>query len=375
MKKIIYFLIIIAFACNSYAQTDTLRLSVLEAAQLGISHRFDAKADSLNITIAENDLNKSKKELLPNLDANGKFTYNIQLQPSIIPAGYLGFTEPEKIAIGMKNNTAFALDLTYNIFKPGLYTDIKIAKNNLVLEKEKNHKTTTDIKFEITESYYNVLLKYLQYVIARQDEQRYKAYYDLTSGQLNNGAIIESDALQSELDYKNSQMNTKQQTQNYLLSQQFLKYKINVPLQTVLILTDSMETIEQSKKMVDTSSSVASNRSEIKQLIIKQDGNTLLLRKARQNYLPSISLFANYTQLYQGPNFNYSNNFYWAPINYIGFKLSIPLTGTIKNINSVKEYKFKISQTDFNLKQKTADVTYEIQQVDNVIPEIPPEIF
>jgi outer membrane protein TolC len=49
-------------------------------------------------------------------------------------------------------------------------------------------------------------------------------------------------------------------------------------------------------------------------------------------------------------------------VNYIGVKLSLPLIGNIKNINSVKEYKLRSAQTDFILKQKTADIQYEVQE-------------
>jgi len=362
MKKILYLLLFTVFQSNLFAQNDTIRLSISQATQLGISNRFDVKSDSLNINIAESQLIKSKKELLPDLSANGKLTYYGKLQPSIIPAGYLGFTEPAKVAIGMKNNTAFALDLTYPIFKPGLYTDIKVAKNNLARAKEANNKTGYDIITEISESYYDVMLKELQFIIAQKNEQRYKEYYDLANGEFNNGALIESEALQSELDYQNARANTEKQKQNYLLSQQHLKYKINVPAQFTVILTDSLQAMENSKTSVNISLNDASNRSELIQLSIEQDGNALQLKKARQNYLPSLSLFANYTQLFQGSEFNYSNNFYWAPVDYIGVKLSIPITGSFKNVNSVKECKFRISQTKFNLQQKMADIEYEVQQ-------------
>ena len=109
MKKLVIFLFIAAFGKLS-AQTDTLKLSLNQAMQLGIINRFDVKANRMDIDIAKNNLLKSKKELLPELTVNGKLTYYGQIQPSIIPAGYLGFTEPKKIAIGMKNNTALSMD-------------------------------------------------------------------------------------------------------------------------------------------------------------------------------------------------------------------------------------------------------------------------
>jgi outer membrane protein TolC len=266
-----------------------------------------------------------------------------------------------KIAIGMKNNTSLALDLNYTIYKPGLYTDLKIASNNLLLEEERNNKTDIDIKVEIAEAYDNILLKSLQYEIAVKNEDRYKEYYYLTKGKYTSGAILESDMLLAELDYKNSIAATEKQKQDYMLSTGNLKYKINIPEQTIVILTDSLHSDEAGIGDV-YSVDALTKRSEIKQLAIEQDGNELQLKKAKQNYLPSFSLFANYTKFYQGPQFDYSNNFFWAPVNYVGVKLSVPITGSIKNTNSVKEYKLKLAQTDFILKQKTADIQYEVQE-------------
>jgi outer membrane protein TolC len=362
MKKILYFLILTAFCGTITAQTDTLKLSLNQAIQLGLNNRFDAKEGTLNIDIAKNKLVKSKKELLPDISANGKLTYHGEVEPTIVSPGILGITETQKIALGMKNNTAFALDLNYTVYKPGLYTDIKIASNNLELEREKNNKSDIDIKVEIAKVYNNVLLKSLQYEIARNDENRYKEYYDLANGKYSNGALLESDMQLAELDYKNAKANAEKQKQNYLLSIQNLKYQLNVPLQSVIIFTDSLQSSIETNISKDLSKNATVNRSEIKLLKIKQVGYQLELKKARQNYLPTLSLFANYTQLFQNEAFNYSNNFFWSPISYLGVKLSIPISGSFKNTNQVKEFHLKLAQTDLEMKQKTTDVQYEVQE-------------
>ena len=352
----------LAVVCGKLsAQNDTLKLSLEQAIQIGMSNRFDVKGDHLNTDIARNRLIKTRRELLPDLTASGKLLYYGELQPSIIPAGYLGFTEPKKIAIGMKNNTSFALDLNYTIYKPGLYTDKKIASNNLVMEEERNKKSDINIKIEIAEAYDNILLESLQYKIAQKNAGRYKEYYELTRGKYSSGAILESDMLLAELDYKNAIAGLEKQKQEYMLSTKNLKYKINVPEQTVVVLTDSLHSGEAGMDD-ELSADGLTKRSEIKQLEIEQAGNELQLKKAKENYLPSVSLFGNYTKFYQGPQFDYSNNFYWSPVNYVGVKLSVPITGSIKNTNTVKEYKLKMAQTDFILKQRTADIRYEIQE-------------
>ena len=362
MKKVIYILILSVFCGTITAQIDTIKLSLNQAIELGLNNRFDAKSGALNIDMAKNKVVMSKKELLPDILANGKITYNGQVEPTIVSAGLLGFTESQKIALSMKNNTAFSLDLNYAVYKPGLYTDIKIASNNLDMEKEKNNKSNNDIKVEISEAYDNVLLKYLQFEIARRNENRYKEYYNLASGKYSNGALLESDMQLAELDYKNAKANSEKQRQNYLLSIQNLKCRINVPLQSVIIFTDSLKSSFETNIGVNPTNNAIVNRSEIKQLRIQQLGYELQLKKTKQNYLPTLSLFANYTQFFQNEGFNYSDNFFWSPISYVGAKLSIPISGSFKNINQVKEFNLKLAQSNFEMKQKTTDVQYEMQE-------------
>ena len=362
MKKVIYILILSVFCGTITAQIDTIKLSLNQAIELGLNNRFDAKSGALNIDMAKNKVVMSKKELLPDILANGKITYNGQVEPTIVSAGLLGFTESQKIALSMKNNTAFSLDLNYAVYKPGLYTDIKIASNNLDMEKEKNNKSNNDIKVEIAEAYDNVLLKYLQFEIARRNENRYKEYYNLASGKYSNGALLENDMQLAELDYKNAKANSEKQRQNYLLSIQNMKCRINVPLQSVIIFTDSLKSSFETNIGVNPTNNAIVNRSEIKQLRIQQLGYELQLKKTKQNYLPTLSLFANYTQFFQNEGFNYSDNFFWSPISYVGAKLSIPISGSFKNINQVKEFNLKLAQSNFEMKQKTTDVQYEMQE-------------
>jgi len=362
MKTIINLLVLSVFCCTAAAQTDTLKLSLNQAIQLGLENRFDAKGGALNIEMAKNKVVMSRKELLPDISVDGKITYHGQVEPTIISPGLLGFTQSQKIALGQKNNTAFTLDLDYAIYKPSLYTDIKIASNNMALEREKNKNLDINIKVEISESYDNVLLKSLQYEIARKNENRYKEYYDLANGKYSNGAMLENDMQQVELDYKNAKANTDKQKQNYLLSIQNLKYKINVPLQSVILFTDSLQSsIEPNTRTIPSDDAIL-DRSEIKQLKIQQLGYQLELKKAKQNYLPTLSLFANYTQLFQNEAFHYSDKFSWSPVSYVGVKLSIPISGSIKNTNQVRGVNLKLAQTDLEMKQKITDVQYEVQE-------------
>lgn len=361
MKK---FLIIIGLTLASlpaYAQKKpVLHLSLQKAMKIGLKNRYDVKADKYNIFLASNKLRESKKVWIPNIHATGDVTYNMQLQPTYVPKGFIGLTQPEILSFGAKNMSVFGLELTEPIFRPGISTNVKIARKNLSLQKERNHEAKIDIKDQIAVAYLNVLLKKLQSRMATNDENRFKKYYELASGKYHDGSIIKNEYLRVRLDYKNAQIQAATSKQNYNLSLANFKYQINVPKKSKVVLTDSIAGIKLGPNRLTTGYAVA-NRSEIKLLKFQNQIDKLQLRKARQFALPSISLFANYSQQFLSDNFNYGDSRWWSPFSYMGIRLSIPITSNISNHNNIEQYKLKAEQTDWEIRQEKSTINYQVQ--------------
>jgi outer membrane protein TolC len=59
---------------------------------------------------------------------------------------------------------------------------------------------------------------------------------------------------------------------------------------------------------------------------------------------------------------NYSLGQWWSSFNYVGLRLSVPISGNIKNQNVIEEQRYRALQTDLDLKQKEADINYEVQK-------------
>ncbi|MEO8762337.1 MAG: TolC family protein, partial [Bacteroidia bacterium] len=365
MKKII--LIILSFATFfGYAQqqaTSTLSLGVFQAIDMGLKNRFDVQAHKYNMVIADNRVSKSKKEWIPDISGNGNMRYSPQIQATYIPGGFFGGpnSPAQLVSLGAKSTSVFGLDLNQPIFKPAITTDVKIAKNNLAIEQEKNKQDENNIREQIAFAYLNVLLKDLQNKIAVDDEQRYKEYEQVAKGKLQLGTLIENDYLKSKLDYENAKVETLKAKQNLQLALDNVKYQINVPVETQLVLTDTLNSPTLTLSQL-SSKGDANNRTEIKQLILQQQNNKLEISKTRQNAIPSLAFFANYSKQFTYTNLDYGLSQWWSSFNYLGLRLSVPITANFKNANNIQEYKVKALQTDLDLKQKTADVNYEIQK-------------
>ncbi len=361
MKKIL----VIAFLGISFtlrAQTANKKeISLQQAIQIGLQNRNDLKAEKINTNLAKNNIIQNKKAWIPELKAEGNVQYNTQLSPTFIPKGFLGFDEGGLVALGAKSTSAFGLSLKQIIFKPGINTDVKLAKVNLALQKEKIRSNKIDIKNNIATAYLNVLLKKLQVQIAKNEEIRFETYKNLAEGKYKNGTLIKNDYLRAKLDDKNAKINTKTAEQNYELAKVFLKYQMNIPKETSIILTDSIGHLSFIPLNKNTILPLK-NRTEIKQLKLQQQQNSLQIRKIRQNALPTVSFIGYYAQSYQNQNFHYDESKWWAPNSYIGLQFSIPLTENISNKSNIRKQEWQRQQLKLQLKQEQSDIHYQVQK-------------
>ncbi len=360
MKKIIYSVVLLFSIAASAQEKDILSISVKDAVRIGLDNRNDLKADKYNAFIAERELGQTKKNLLPDIFINNDIIYNNNLQPTFVPAGLLGNDKPEKVTLGAKNNTSININFDYTLYKPGNYTNIKIARNRLQWSNEKNRQAKLGIKEDIIKAYYEMILKKNQYQLIREEEARYLSYYNLIKAKYDHGVVIENELMQAKVDYFNAEISTKKSEQDYNLSCSNLKYKINLPDNIPILYTDSIETLNSESSLLMTNID-ASEKTELKQLELDKENHLLQLRKTKENNLPSISLTAYCSKDFQSNKFNYSNNANWYPTSYVGIKISLPISQIIKNKEMVRQERLKKMQTEENIKQCRLDIDHELE--------------
>src|SRR5699024_3064639 len=249
---------------------------------------YDVKSKSFNAYLAKNKISSKKKVWIPDLSAEGNIQYNTKLQTTIDPKSSAAMAGTNELKLGAKNVSSFGLSLNQPLFQPGINTDVKIAKANLALQNEKIKGEKIDVKNAIAKAYFDVLLKQLQFKIAKEEEQRFSTYKQLVKGKFKNGTAIKNEYLIDKLDDKYAQIKTQTMQQNYLLDLHYLKYQINVPLHTKNSLTNSIGKIDLIKNLQQYSD-IVENRTEIKQLQLEKKENELRLKRVRQNALPTVS--------------------------------------------------------------------------------------
>ncbi|WP_343667854.1 TolC family protein [Chitinophaga sp.] len=356
MKKNIFLIIFLVTGRMSYAQT-TLTLSRSEAIQLGLKNRFDVQANQYDVAIASARVKQASNKWLPDMSGDGQVKYSPQLQNSVIPGGVLpGYNETTLLPLMVKNESVFGLNLVQPLFDATLNSEIKLARTELALQEEKNRAAQIDIMLQISRAYLDVQLKGLQKRVAADIAARNHEYEMIATGMYNNGTLIENHYLRARLDRENADQLSKQADQNYELSVMHLRYQLNVPDDTPLLLSDSLDAVTIAYDKTN------GERTELRQLKLQQEENRIQLQKYKQELLPSLSIGANYSQLFLSDKFNYGNGRWWSPFSYVALNVHVPISSHVKNKSVLTTYRQKISQHELLLRQRNADINYEVQQ-------------
>lgn len=341
------------------AQT-VLILSRNEAITLGLKNRFDIKANRFDIQIATSKVKQARNQWIGEFSADGQVKYSPQLRNSVIPGGVIpGFDQTTQLPLMVKNESVFGLNLSQPIFNAALISDARLAKNQLALQQEKNRAAEIDIMLQISRTYLDAELRRLQKRIAADIAERNREYEHIAEGIYNNGSLTENYYLRARLDRENAEQLQQQADQDFELSLMQLRYQLNIPDDTQLKLSDSLDVVTGNLSSYDKPNG---ERSEIRQLELIQQDNQLHLKKIRESVLPSVNFNANYSQQFLSGNFNYGTSNWWSPFSYLALNIHIPVSTRFKNKAIVTGYRQRISQNELLLMQKKADINYEIQQ-------------
>ncbi|MBB6502021.1 TolC family protein [Pedobacter cryoconitis] len=360
MKILPVIIILIITACHVKAATDTLILSRSEAIKIGLRNRFDIKANAYDVKIADSKIIQTRNNWFPEINGVASLKYSPQLQNSVIPGGVLpGFDQNQLIPLTVKSESVFGLSLSQPVFNMGLINEVKLGKINLAIHQEKNRAAEINISLQISQVYLNVQLRDLQKRVATDIAQRNNEYATIAEGMYKHGSLIENYYLRAVLDRDNARQVQKQMEQDYELSLMELYYQLNIPRGTIVRISDSLDAIVGS---ISDLQDKAEERTELRQLRLRQQEDQLGLKNMKQSVLPSVYFGANYSQQFLSNRFNYGDGRWWSPFSYFTLNVNIPISAHLKINEKKREYGEKISQNELLLKQKMADINYEIQQ-------------
>src|SRR5690606_34731643 len=179
---------------------------------------------------------------LPQISANGSFTYNAKLPVSLVPAEFFG-GQPgtfEKIAFGLKYNVTGGVQLNQILFDGQVFVGLQ-ARETVLKFQEKNAEITEEM---IRTNIYKI---YYQLVASKEQIELLDANIDRFEKLLRDTRIIYENGFAERLDVdkvnvaltnlQTERIKALNQVENGYLG---LKMLMGMPVQHELVLTDTL---------------------------------------------------------------------------------------------------------------------------------------
>ncbi|MBK8556351.1 MAG: TolC family protein [Lewinellaceae bacterium] len=355
MKGLFLCIATLFLACSVGAQT--VKMSLQEALAEGVSNRLEMKARQLEIQIAQGADAKLRAGWMPQVQGNVDVRYNTQLQKSVLPIGEFGIPgtpsdATKTVAFGVPFQSLVGIDVSQKIYDPARATDKRLNLAQIGVQGAFLEQDVLGVKAQIAAAYYNLLLEQenLQLAVAALD--RRQTQFNTAAVRFQNGALLQDDLDRTALDLSSARLQQKQATQNVLLAQSQLAYRLQLPAGETITPADSLVGLLD-RIQVRNAAANAIERPEITAEKLQRDINGLNAAREKMALRPQVSAYGNVSLLGLDDQF--------STFNYVGLRVKAPLyDGRLARLNA-DEFRLRQQINDVNISRLEADIAWAVQ--------------
>jgi outer membrane protein TolC len=345
------------------------------------SNNSKVKLAGYNVEMSNKKLSEQAGTYLPQLNTTGTFDDNLQLTTQLMPAEMTGGTPGTYIAVkfGNKYSMNLGIQLTQKIFDASAFQQIKSANLNKKISEQSRELTGLDVVYNISLSFYQSLVVQMQAEVLKSTLLVSEKSLKSIELKFKNGMAKQIDVDRIKVSYNNAKSQLEQMIQSYAQSLNTLKYNIGIPVDSAIVLADTMIS-EEYNSFINAASGTFQLDNVIDYSLQKSNVSSAKIdKKAKQSaFLPVLSFYGNYNSNAMRQEFTFfDSGKEWYSSSGIGLKLTVPLFDGLQRNSRLAQSELNIKIAEENLKllgqSIKVDVSnYEIQYgnaLDNIVRE------
>lgn len=364
--KLRYLSLIFCFCLSltAYAQpADTVAaFSLKQAIDYAQNHQVTILNARIDEEMARNTVKQTIGIGLPQVSGNANFQDFIKLPTSLLPGEFFGQPGTQvPVQFGVKYQSSVGLELNQLIFDGSYLVGLQAAKTYKELSNKNLTRTRIETAVAVTKAYYSVLVSNEQLGLIDANLLRLRKTLSDTEAMFKNGFVEKIDVDRLTVLQNNLETERENVIRLLALNVNLLKFQMGMTINSELVLTDSITSLQADQTILARDSSAYRNRIEYSLLETQKRVNEFDLKRYKSQFLPSLSAFGSTSQSFQSNNFSdlFSSNF---PSTIIGLRLSVPiLSGGIK-LNQVRNAKLVILKTQNDLVNLKNGINLEVDQ-------------
>ncbi len=330
MKIINALIIIMLFAGIADAQ-DSVQTFTLEQAQAyALEHNYDYLNKEHDVVIAKKKVWETTAIGLPQVNAQADFKNFLDLPTTVVPANAFNPMAPADQLVGLKfgtdYNTTAQVSVSQLIFDGSYIVGLQAAKTYKELSGIQLQKTTVEVKEDVAQAYYTVLLAQENLKILDSSLAKIMELLDETEKIYQQGLVEEQNVDQLRLTKQNIE-NTLQNAKNqYQLAKNMLKFKIGYPINQPIELADAKEKFMENISIEIPNEYSPNSSLDLRLAMTNEYLMRLNWRKEKYSFLPSVGAFFSHQQQNMTNDFEvFKSSTTWYPATLWGVTVKLPV--------------------------------------------------
>lgn len=347
-----------------YAQDSSIhQFSVQEAVAYAKKNSVAVRNALLDVQIQRQTNKEITAAAYPQI--NGQFTINdyLDIPTSLLPAeitgGPAGTYVPVKF--GTKYSATGAIDASQLLFDGQVFIGLQARSASMELANKQVEVTAEMINVNVQKIYYQLVVGKKQLSTISANIERFGKLLADTKIIYENGFAEKLDVDKVNVQLSNL-LTERLKVQNQLeAGNAALKFLMNMPQKEELILTDTLSNEVLTKNILDNSYSYE-DRKEFQLLTTSQKLLKFNIKRYQLSYLPTVSLFGNYSKNAQRTKFDFLKDGSWFTTSLIGLRINVPIFDGFAKRSQVNKARLEYEKTSNNLEQLKASIDNDVAQ-------------
>jgi outer membrane protein TolC len=336
------------------ADSSGTNKSLEDCIRYALTHQTNIRQSLIDQQIADRSIKSHLADWYPQVNFNGSYQQNFQLQTSIFGGN------PQHI--GTYNTSLGQLSLTQTIFNRDVLLTQKTANDVRTLTKQYSISTSIDVVANVSKAFYDVLLSRQQILLLDSDIVLLQRSLQDAYNQYKGGLVDKTDYQRATISLNNTKALKKTAEEQLKSRHALLKLLMSYPPDAELELVYDTTEMEREVTSLDTLQAVDfNNRIEYQQLLTQKRLQEANLKYYKWGFLPSVSAFGAYNLNYYNDRFNklYSHNY---PNSYAGLSLSFPIFQGTRRTQEVHIAQLQLDRLEYNFTSVKDSISTEYVQ-------------
>jgi outer membrane protein TolC len=343
MTKIFVMVFTTLLLYENSAKAQVVKYSLKQCLELAVNNSYEVRRANFDVQEAAFQKQEAQSGVLPQINVSGSADNNLLLPKMMLPGEIIG--QPgEQIPVEM--GTKYVLDASASleqvVFSPSLFTGIKIAKNNLELQRLRGTMTKEEIIFNVSYAYYDILnsmqeSEHTALMLAKQD-----SLYILMKRRVEEKVAREVDLNRLQVNRTNLRVRNENIINTIAQQKRYLQILIGIPTGEPIDLDDSAISIIE-----DTGHSTSL---QLEILYKQKDILDLEIKQVKAGYLPTLSAIASGGYQFQAENMSLSKE-PWYSSFLIGVRVSIPLFDGFAKRSQIRQKQVQLQRLNTDIEE------------------------